>query len=161
MNAQRKKAGAVGLLAAGAVAGGILASTLSATAASSTPSPPAASSGSGPGPGAPGPGLRGPGPGGAAPVRGDEKLVTGSNLATLTSEALKAVPGGTIIRVETDAGDGAYEAHMKKADGTLVTVKFDKNLKVTRVEQGMGAGDPHGHGGPGGPPPSSPGTTTG
>jgi hypothetical protein len=35
---------------------------------------------------------------------------------------------------------------MKKADGTLVTVKFDKNLAVTKVESGMGAGDPgHGH----------------
>jgi len=168
MNTQRKKAGAIGLLAAGAVAGGILASTLSATAASGTgptgtgtpggpgstgAAPPSAS-----GPGRPGPG--GPGPGGAQPMRSDEKLVTGSTLTTLRAAALKAVPGGTIIRVETDAGDGVYEAHMKKADGSLVTVKFDKNLKVIRVEQGMGQGDPHG--GPGGPPPaSSPATTTG
>jgi hypothetical protein len=37
-----------------------------------------------------------------------------------------AVPGGTVYRVETDSGDGTYEAHMSKADGTLVTVKFDK-----------------------------------
>jgi hypothetical protein len=79
-------------------------------------------------------------------MRSDEKLVTGADLRTLTAAALKAVPGGTIIRVETDAGDGAYEAHMKKADGSCVTVKFDKSLKVIRVEPGMGAGDPHGHG---------------
>ena len=167
MTTQRQKAGAIALLAAGAVAGGVLASTLSATAASN-PTPPATS---GAHPGAPGPGGdQGTGgaqrPGGAQPMRGDEKLVTGSNLTTLTAAALKAVPGGTIIRVETDAGDGVYEAHMKKADGSLVTVKFDKNLKVIRVEQGMGQGDPHGPGhdggAPGGPPPaSSSGTTTG
>jgi hypothetical protein len=44
--------------------------------------------------------------------------------------------------VETDAGDAAYEAHMTKADGTEVTVKFDKNLAVIKVESGMGQGDP-------------------
>ena len=60
----------------------------------------------------------------------------------MTAEALKAVPGGSVYRVDTDAGDGTYEAHMTKADGTLVTVKFDKNLAVTKVEQGMGQGDP-------------------
>jgi len=155
MNAQRKKAGAIGLLAAGAVAGGILASTLSAGAATNGTgngtAPPAASGR--PGPGGPG----GPGPGGAQPMRSDEKLVTGSNLTTLTAAAQKAVPGATIIRVETDAGDGVYEAHMKKADGSLVTVKFDKDLKVTKVEDGMGLGDPHGHGAP---PPAGSGTTT-
>ena len=48
------------------------------------------------------------------------------------------MPGGTVYRVETDAGDAAYEAHMTKADGTEVTVKFDKNLNVTAV------GDRHG-----------------
>ena len=65
--------------------------------------------------------------------------------------ALKAVPGGTVYRIETDAGDGVYEVHMKKADGSLATVKFDKNLKVTKVESGMGAGDPApaGQGAPG------------
>jgi len=164
MNTQRKKAGAIGLLAAGAVAGGILASTLSATAATGTGSTGTGSAGAAP-PSASGPGR--PGPGGAQPMRSDEKLVTGSTLTTLRAAALKAVPGGTIVRVETDAGDGVYEAHMTKADGSLVTVKFDKSLKVIRVEQGMGQGDPGGggpggHGGPGGPPPaSSSGTTTG
>jgi hypothetical protein len=40
---------------------------------------------------------------------------------------------------------------MKKADGSLVTVKLDKNLEVTKVESGMGAGDPvpAGQGAPG------------
>ena len=73
-----------------------------------------------------------------------------SNMA-LRAAALEAVPGGTVYRIETDAGDGVYEVHMKKADGSLVTVKFGKNLTVTKVESGMGAGDPApaGQGGPG------------
>ncbi|HEV7192094.1 MAG TPA: hypothetical protein VGN35_02730 [Jatrophihabitantaceae bacterium] len=80
---------------------------------------------------------------GSAPVRSDEKAVSSSVAATIKAAALKAVPGGTVYRVETDAGDGVYEAHMTKADGTDVTVKFDKNLAVTKVETGMGQGDPH------------------
>jgi uncharacterized membrane protein YkoI len=59
--------------------------------------------------------------------------------ATLKAAALKAVPGGTVYRVETDSGNAAYEAHLTKADGSLVTVKFDKNLAVTKVESGMGS----------------------
>jgi hypothetical protein len=128
----RKKrwAGAVGLLAAGAISGGVLASALSASASSTSASP--ASSGA----------ARTPGPGGAQPVRSDEKSVPSATAATLRAAALKAVSGGTVYRIETDAGDGVYEAHMTKADGSLVTVKFDKNLKVAKVESGMGAGDP-------------------
>jgi hypothetical protein len=134
----RKKrwAGAVGLLAAGVITGGVLASALSASA-SSTPAASgstasSASSGN----------TRTPGPGGAQPVRSDEKSVPGATAATLRAVALKAVPGGAVYRIETDAGDGAYEAHMTKANGALVTVKLNKNLKVTKVESGMGAGDP-------------------
>ena len=134
----RKKrwAGAVGLLAAGVISGGVLASALSASA-SSTPAAggstaPSVSSGD----------ARTPGPGGAQPVRSDEKSIPSATAATLRAAALKAVPGGAVYRIETDAGDGVYEAHMTKADGSLVTVKFDKNLKVTKVESGMGAGDP-------------------
>ena len=71
-------------------------------------------------------------------MRGDEKTVTGATATTLKAAALKAVPGGTVDRVETDSGDATYEAHMTKADGTAVTVKFGKNLAVTGVEAGMG-----------------------
>ena len=60
----------------------------------------------------------------------------------MKAAALKAVPGGTVYRVETDAGDGVYEAHMTKADGTRVTVKLDASFVVTGVEDGMGKGDP-------------------
>jgi len=143
----RKKrwAAAVGLLAAGAIGGGVLASALTASASSdtSTASADTVSSPSG--------NARTPGPGGAQPVRPDEKSVSSAKAATLRAAALKAVPGGTVYRIETDAGDGVYEVHMKKADGSLVTVKFDKNLTVTKVESGMGAGDPApaGQGAPG------------
>jgi len=80
----------------------------------------------------------------------------GDTAATLKAAALKAVPGGTVYRVVSDAGDGSYEAHMTKADGSVVTVKFDKSLAVTTVEPGMGTGDPAM---PGQPTGSSPATT--
>jgi hypothetical protein len=90
-------------------------------------------------------------------VREGEKAETGANLATMKAAALKAVPGGTVYRVETDADGATYEAHMTTADGTHVTVKLGKNLTVTEVEQGMGAGGPGGPGGghAGGTPPAS------
>jgi hypothetical protein len=143
----RKKrwAAAVGLLAAGAIGGGVLASALTASASSDTSTASAGTVSS------PSGNARTPGPGGAQPVRPDEKSVSSAKAATLRAAALKAVPGGTVYRIETDAGDGVYEVHMKKADGSLVTVKFDKNLTVTKVESGMGAGDPApaGQGAPG------------
>jgi hypothetical protein len=128
--------GAVGLLAAGLISGGVLASTLSASASSTSAA--GGSTASSPNSGD----AATPGPGGAQPVRSDEKSVSSATAAALRAAALKAVPGGTVYRIETDAGDGAYEVHMTKASGSLVTVKFDKNLKVTKVENGMGAGDP-------------------
>jgi len=144
-----------GLVAAGLVAGGILAATIGANAAgngstgsATTPSTYAA--------GVPGYAHSGP-PGGfgAGHGRSDETVVTGSNAATLTSKATSKVPGATVLRVETDAGDGAYEVHMQKSDGSLVTVKFDKNLDVTAVEDGMGKGDPAPPGGGAAPSTSS------
>ena len=120
----RGKATAIGLAAAGAIAGGVLASTLTASAADTSSGAPAASRH------------------GAAPVRPDETQLSGSDAAKAKAAALKAVPGGTVYRVETDAGDAAYEAHMTKADGTLVTVKMDKTFTVTAIEDGMGKGDP-------------------
>jgi hypothetical protein len=141
----RGKAAAVGLAATGAVAGGVLASTLTASATdSTTPSAPTYAYG-GPQAGVPDgarPGGHGGPIGGAAPVRSDETQLTGSDAAKAKAAALKAVPGGTVFRVETDAGDAVYEAHMTKADGTPVTVKMDKDFAVTAVEDGMGKGDP-------------------
>jgi hypothetical protein len=132
----RRWAGAAGLLAAGAISGGILATALSGSASGNASAAAASTVSSQAGE------ARTPGPGGAQPVRSDEKSVPGATAATLRAAALEAVPGATVYRIETDAGDGVYEVHMKKADGSLVTVKFGKNLKVIKVESGMGAGDP-------------------
>jgi uncharacterized membrane protein YkoI len=67
--------------------------------------------------------------------RSDETLLTGDALAKVTAIAQAKVPGGTIVRVETDAdGHAAYEAHMTKADGTPVTVYVDKNFDFVSVE---------------------------
>jgi Peptidase propeptide and YPEB domain len=77
--------------------------------------------------------------------RSDETLVTGDTASKLTDIAKQKVPGGTVIRVETDAdGNAAYEAHMVKSDGTPVTVYVDKDFNVVSVE----TGGPGGHGGP-------------
>ena len=138
-----------GLLAGGAAAGALVVSAANAatadpslTAASSTYSSPGSSEGpsgsSGESPQGQGhrfaPGQPGQG------TNPDEKAVTGDAAAKLKAAAQKAVPGGTVLRVETDSGDAVYEAHMKKSDGSLVTVKFDKGYAVTGVEDGMGKG---------------------
>ena len=170
---RRGTVAAVGLLAAGAIAGGVLAGTLTASAETTpTPSASSAPSASGSSDSAAGPdaatgqqgrsgaqrGSNGGADGqkvhGSAPVRDDEKALSTADAATVTAAALKAVPGGTVYRVETDAGDGEYEAHMTKADGTEVTVKLDADFAVTGVEDGMGTGDPAPKGGPGGGAPN-------
>lgn len=71
-----------------------------------------------------------------------EQLLTGNDADTAKAAALKAVPGGTIERVETDADGDAYEAHMLDSSGNPVTVKFDSNFNVVRTESG-----PSTHGG--------------
>jgi hypothetical protein len=82
-----------------------------------------------------------------------ETLLTGDTAARVKAAALAAVPGATVIRVETDSAGSPYEAHLRKSDGTAVTVKVDKNFKVTATESGFG-------GGPGGgAPPQAPSTT--
>jgi hypothetical protein len=76
--------------------------------------------------------------------RSDETPLTGDTAAKVRELALAKVPGGTIVRVETDAdGNAAYEAHMVKADGSLVTVYVNKQLEVVGVQSGM----PHPPGG--------------
>jgi uncharacterized membrane protein YkoI len=133
----------VALVGAGLAAGAVGATAMAAGAQSTTTAGTAVTAAATTAPnGAPGRAPAG-GHGGSAPVRSDEKAVTAAQAATLKAAALKAVPGGTVYRIESDAGDGVYEAHMTKADGTEVTVKFDKNLAVTKVETGMGAGDRH------------------
>ncbi|MFN2624898.1 MAG: hypothetical protein ABR520_02295 [Mycobacteriales bacterium] len=118
---------AAGLIAAGAIAGGVLASTLSASAAPSPSSSAGAGSGTTTRP-----------YDGTLRQRADETLLTGSNAAKARAAALKAVPGATVERVETDAEGAAYEAHVRRADGSRATVKLDKDFSVTSVEECTG-----------------------
>jgi hypothetical protein len=70
--------------------------------------------------------------------RSDETPLTGDTAAKVRALALAKVPGGTIIRVETDAdGNAAYETHMVRSDGTPVTVYVSKQLQVVSVQSGM------------------------
>jgi hypothetical protein len=67
-----------------------------------------------------------------------ETLLTGDDLSKATAAASEAVPGGTVVRAETDAEGDAYEVHMTKADGSEVTVKLDSSFAVTSTVDGMG-----------------------
>ena len=154
---KKKILSAAGLVTAGILAGSIMSvagaanaadstsatGTTSSTSASSTNSttPPTFN---GTGAGAEDPNFN---PGGADSVRSDEKTVTGADADRLTAAAEARVSGATAFRVETDGDGAAYEVHLKKADGTLVTVKFDSAFAITAVEDGMGAGGRGGHGG--------------
>jgi hypothetical protein len=70
--------------------------------------------------------------------RSDETLLTGDTASKVTAAAEAEVPGGTVIRVETDAdGNALYEAHMTNADGTPVTVYVDKDFNVVSTDSGM------------------------
>ena len=113
------------LVGAGLLAGGVLVGNQLAQAADGTTSTASSTSGMNPAAMSHGPG---------------EKLLTGSTASDIEAAALKAVPNGTIIRVETDSDGATYEAHVQKTDGTQVTVKFDKNLTVTEIVDGFGAG---------------------
>jgi hypothetical protein len=79
-----------------------------------------------------------PGGTGAQPwghQRSDETLLTGDALAKVKAIALDKVPGGSIVRVETDAdGNAAYEAHVVKADGTQATVYVDAGFNFVSIQ---------------------------
>ena len=129
----RRKRASVGLVASGLVVGAILAGSHVAGAATST-STPASSSGAATIAVPINPANMTHGPG--------EALLTDGNAEKAKAAALAAVPGGTIIRVETDSAGSPYEAHMRKSDGSFVTVKLDSNFKVTSIQAGFGAGGP-------------------
>jgi len=126
------KAVLVGAVAAGLAAGsyGIAsaASGDSGSAGATTTAPPAT-------PAPPGHG----GSGGGRPwggQRGDETPLTGDTAAKVEAAAKAKVPGGTIVRVETDAdGHAKYEAHMTDADGAPVTVYVGQDFEVVSVER--------------------------
>jgi len=112
------------LVGAGLAAGGVLAGSQLAQAADTSSS----SNGHHAGMMAPADMVHGPG----------EKLLRGTTADKVEAAALDAVPGGTIIRVETDSDGSTYEAHIQKADGSTVTVKVDANFNVTDTIHGFG-----------------------
>jgi len=124
---RRTKLASIGLVAGGLFAGAILAGTHIAGAQNASSNGTSATTTAS--------GQRHPatvkhGPG--------ETLLTGSTASRVRAAALAAVPGGTIIRVETDSDGSPYEAHVRKADGTFVTVKVSRDFKVTSTETGCG-----------------------
>jgi hypothetical protein len=134
-----------GLGAAGVASAATGSSTTQTTASSATTAPSAGSSTTPPA-GAPDPATMTHGPG--------ETLLTGTQLAQATTAANSAVPGATIIRAETNSsGSSPYEVHMKKADGTMVTVELDSNFAVVTTVTGFGHG-PAGGKAPTGQPPT-------
>lgn len=124
---RRRWIASAGFAAAGLLAGGILG--MSMLAGAQTPSSSASATAPGDHSGGD-PATMGHGP--------DETLLTGTTAAKVKAAALKAVPGATVIRVETDSDGSPYEAHIKKADGTFATVKVDKDFNVTETEEGFG-----------------------
>ena len=129
-----RRLAATGLVVSGLLAGGILAGSQVANAASSPTSSASTSAASS----APNAGVdpatmtHGPG----------ETLLTDGTASKVKAAALTAVPGGTVIRVETDSAGSPYEAHVQKSDGSIVTVKIDNSFNVTSTESGFGAGGP-------------------
>lgn len=117
----RRKLAAIGLVAAGVVGGAVVGGTMVAGAQDATQTPSARHDET------------------KAHHEG-ETLLTGTTAEKVKAAALKAVPGGTILRVETDAEGSPYEAHMRNADGDMVTVKVNDDFEVTEIEEGHGRG---------------------
>jgi hypothetical protein len=74
-----------------------------------------------------------------------ETLLTDGTLNQVKQAALDKVPGASVIRIETDSQGSPYEAHLRKSDGTEVTVKVDKQFNATAVQNGFGGGPPGSH----------------
>jgi hypothetical protein len=130
---QRRRLASAGLVVGGLLVGGILAGSQVANAQSATSTTSPSATALAPNH-RPDPATVTHGPG--------ETLLTDGTATKVKAAALAAVPGGTVIRVETDSAGSPYEAHVRKSDGSIVTVKIDKSFKVTSTESGFGAGGP-------------------
>jgi len=90
-----------------------------------------------------------------------ETVLTGDTAVKVKAAVVAAEPTATIIRLETDSGGHAYEAHVKLADGTVKTLYFNSSFAADGSDTGFGGG-PGGHGGPGAPgtAPAAPAAST-
>jgi hypothetical protein len=127
---------AIAVLGAIAVGASAIAGAASNSGATGQQGPTGQPGSGGPPPGVPG-GGRGPGPG--------ETLLTDGNATKVKQAALDKVPGATVIRVETDAQGSPYEAHLRKSNGTEVTVKVNDQFQATDVQSGFGGAPPGSH----------------
>ena len=90
-----------------------------------------------------------------------ETLLTGSDLSSAVAAANTAVPGAIVVRAESDAQSSGYEVHLKKADGSFVTVHLSTAFAVTSTDDGFGPGPAGGHGAPpAGAPAGAPGSAS-
>lgn len=89
-------------------------------------------------------GQGGPGgPGGPGGHDGEQPL-TGADLAKAQAAALTKVPGGTVLRAESNGDGSGFHLLVQQTDGSVVMVQLDASFTVTGVAQGPG-----GRGGPG------------
>jgi hypothetical protein len=129
-------------LVVGSIAAGLAAGSYGIASAAGNDSGAGSSQATGGAAGRPGtPAPPGPaGPGGGGPPRGgqrsDEAVLSGDTASKVEAAAKAKVPGGTVVRVETDAdGHAKYEAHMTDADRAPVTVYVDDRFDVVSVER--------------------------
>ncbi|MEA2270024.1 MAG: hypothetical protein QOC64_2634 [Solirubrobacteraceae bacterium] len=80
-----------------------------------------------------------------------QTALSGDMADKVKAAALAKVPGGTVLRVESGGpSDSKYHAHVRKSDGSEVTVLVNASFEATSV-QTRPPGGRGGHGGPGGP----------
>jgi len=141
-------------LGAAGIASAATGSTTPASGSTGATAPAAGSAGTPPAGTAGRPPAGSPGDPAAMAHGPDETLLTGTDLQSATTAANAAVPGATIVRAETNSsGASPYEVHMKKSDGTYVTVELSSSFGVINTVPGFGAG-PAGSQAPNGTPPS-------
>jgi uncharacterized membrane protein YkoI len=64
-----------------------------------------------------------------------ETALTGDTADKVKAAAEAKVPGGTVLRVETDSDSSSpYEAHVRKSDGSEVVVLVNSNFEATSVQ---------------------------
>jgi len=144
-------------LGAAGIASAATGSTTPASGSTGATAPAAGSAGTPPAGTAGRPPAGSPGDPAAMAHGPDETLLTGTDLQSATAAATAAVPGATVIRAETNSsGASPYEVHMKKSDGSYVTVELNSSLGVITTVSGFGAGPAGGQAPNGTTPPTSP-----
>lgn len=64
----------------------------------------------------------------------DQVIVIGNTATKVQAAAQAAVTAGTVGSNPTAAASAVYETHVKKTDGTVVSVKLDASFKVLSID---------------------------